>query len=105
VAAVADCFVLTFRSIAKASQLAWTKIISEGMGKLDREDGTTRFTGIDLHVVLDVPAGTDRDRALGLLLKTEKACLVSNSLRCEVTLRPDVTVETIDYSDALAPSG
>lgn len=55
--AVADCFVLTFRAVAKASKLPWTALQCEVTGTLDRVERVTQFTGFDLSVELDVPEG------------------------------------------------
>jgi organic hydroperoxide reductase OsmC/OhrA len=41
VAAVADCFVLTFRAIAGASKLEWSNLDCSAEGTLDREDRVT----------------------------------------------------------------
>lgn len=90
VAAVADCMVMTFRSIAQLSKLPWTSLACDGKGTVDRVDGVTRFSGIHLHARLVVPAGTDIDKARRLLEKAEKACLVSNSLKCDHTLTTDI---------------
>jgi hypothetical protein len=60
---------------------------------LSRSEGVTRFTAIDLYVSLVVPAETDAERARGLLEKTEKNCLVGNSLRFKPTLHLNVSVE------------
>jgi organic hydroperoxide reductase OsmC/OhrA len=93
VAAVADCFALTFRAMAKSSHLRWTKILCDADGTLDRSEGVTRFTAIDLHVWLVVPAETAIERAHGLLQKAEKHCLVGNSLRFAPTLHLNVSAE------------
>jgi organic hydroperoxide reductase OsmC/OhrA len=52
-----------------------------------------RFTAIDLHVWLVVPVETDPERARALLKKTEKNCLVGNSLRFVPGLHLSVSVE------------
>ena len=93
VAAIADCFALTFRAIAKASQLRWTKLLCDADGILDRSEGVTRFTAIDLYVSLVVPAETDTEIARALLEKTERNCLIVNSLRFKPTLHLNVFVE------------
>jgi organic hydroperoxide reductase OsmC/OhrA len=36
VGAVADCFILTFRAIAKASKLSWVSLVCDVTGTLDR---------------------------------------------------------------------
>ncbi|MDH4259697.1 MAG: OsmC family protein [Gammaproteobacteria bacterium] len=90
VAAVADCFVLSFRSIAKASRLDWSELTAEVHGLLERSDGVARFTRFETQARLVVPAGTDPARARMLVEKAEKICLISNSLsgtrhlECEV---------------------
>jgi peroxiredoxin-like protein len=94
VGAVADCFALGFRAIARASSFPWTSLRCRAEGSLDRVDRVTRFTGIALHAELVVPAGSDVDKATRLLEKAERSCLVSNSLACPVTL--ETRVETGD---------
>src|ERR1700736_732507 len=90
-ASVADCFVLNFRAIAKASKFAWTNLDARTEGTLDRVDGKMRFTRFDTHAKLQVPAGADIERAKKLLEKAESTCLVANSLNSERHLTVEVT--------------
>jgi organic hydroperoxide reductase OsmC/OhrA len=92
-AAVADCFVLTFRAVAKAANLGWSRLECGTKGVVDRAEGVTRFTGVHLQVTLTIPSATDAEKARKLLDKTEKGCLVGNSLKCEKTLESLVKVE------------
>ena len=91
-AAVADCFVLSFRAIARASKLDWQSVSCDVTATLDRVDGVTRFTTIEERVALSVPAGTDAEKAKRLLEKAEKVCLITNSLTAKTTLTAEVTV-------------
>jgi len=100
VAAVADCLVLTFRAIANASKQTWTSLVCDAKGTVERSDGVIRFTAVQLHVRLVLPAGADAEKASRLLEKAEKACLVSNSLKCATTLKTDISYE----ESALAPT-
>jgi len=93
VAAVADCLVLTFRAIANASKLRWSTLVCDGTGTVDRSDGVTRFTAIQLHARLVLPAGADREKARRTLEKAENACLVGNSFQFHPVLEADVTFE------------
>jgi organic hydroperoxide reductase OsmC/OhrA len=79
-AAVADCFVLTFRAIARASKFEWLSLECSVEGTLEREDGVTRFTRFVTQATLRVPPGTDAERAKKLMEKSEHGCLVTNSL-------------------------
>jgi organic hydroperoxide reductase OsmC/OhrA len=80
VASVADCFVLTFRALARAAGLAWRGASCRVEGTLERVDGVTRFSRFVTHVELAVPAGTDEAAARQLLERAEKGCLIANSL-------------------------
>lgn len=94
VGAVADCFVLSFRAIARASKLDWRALRCAATGRLERQDRTTRFTRVELEAVLVIPRAADGEpptettvaRARRLLEKAEATCLVSRSLACEVVL-------------------
>jgi organic hydroperoxide reductase OsmC/OhrA len=90
-AAVADCFVLSFRAIAAASKFAWVSLEARTEGTLDRVDGKMRFTRFDTHAKLQVPPGADAERAKKLLEKAELTCLVANSLNSERHLEVQVT--------------
>lgn len=90
VAAVANCFVLSFRAIARASRLEWNTVSCDVIGVLDKVDGVTRFTAFEVDAVLEVPAGTNLDKARRLVEKAENACLITNSLIGERRLRAEV---------------
>jgi peroxiredoxin-like protein len=81
VGAVADCFVLTFRAIARASKLPWSALRCDVEGTLDRVDRVTQFTAFLLRVSLQVPAGTNEEQARRLLERAEQSCLITNSLK------------------------
>jgi organic hydroperoxide reductase OsmC/OhrA len=101
VGAVADCFVLTFRSIAKFSRLSWLSLTCVATGTLDRVDRATQFTSFVVHASLVVPAGVDQDQARRLMERVELTCLVSNSLKATCRFESDVrVVETITTNAA-----
>jgi organic hydroperoxide reductase OsmC/OhrA len=93
-AAVADCFILTFRGVSRAARFEWVKLECRVEGTLERVDGISQFTRYATHAVLTVPAGTDVARARSLLERAEHACLVSNSLRGTRTLEAEVVTES-----------
>lgn len=96
VGAVTDCFAITFRGVARASKLAWSRFACEVTGTLDRVDGVTRFTRIDIHVQLALPEETDRERARGVLERVERTCLITNSLNAAVRLHAAIETRTIE---------
>jgi len=90
VAAVADCFVLSFRAIARASKLPWTSLHCAVSGTLDRSDGKTRFTAFALHARLVTPPDVEADKAVRLLEKAETSCLITNSMSAATHLTTEV---------------
>ncbi len=89
-AAVETCFLFTLRAVAKASKIEFVALDLASQGAVDRQDGVTRFTEIVLRPRLTVPAGTDRERVLWVLQKSERACLVSASLAPPIRLEPEL---------------
>jgi organic hydroperoxide reductase OsmC/OhrA len=92
VAAVADCYALTFRGIASRSKLQWTSLVCHVVGTLDRVEHVTRFVEFHLQVRLQVPEGTSEDQARRLLVKAEETCLITRSLAAVTIL--NTAVET-----------
>jgi peroxiredoxin-like protein len=90
VASVADCFILTFRAIARASKLEWVSLEASADGVLDRVERVTKFTSVTIKASLTVPAGTDEEKARRLLQKAEDACLITNSMTAETHLEADI---------------
>jgi len=90
VAAVADCFILSFRAIARASRLEWDSLTCQVEGTLDRVERVTQFTGFTVTATLDVAAETDTAKAERLLEKAEQVCLITNSLKADSHLEATV---------------
>ena len=80
VASVANCFILTFRAVARASKFEWSSLTVEVDGVLDRIERQTRFTEFYIDVTLHLPSGADANKAHRLCEKSEQVCLVTNSL-------------------------
>jgi organic hydroperoxide reductase OsmC/OhrA len=93
-AAVASCFKLSFKAIARAAKFEWVSIRCDVVAVLDRVDKVTQFTEFHQTVVLEVPPGSDEAKAVRLLEKAERTCLVTNSLTG--TTRLDATVRLVD---------
>jgi len=92
VAAVATCFVLTFRAVARASRVEWEALDCDVEGVLDKTDGRPRFTELRVRAHLHVPAGADEGRARKALENAEKSCLITNSLQADSRLETEVAV-------------
>lgn len=94
VGAVIDCYILTFRAIARASKLEWSNLECSAEGVLERVDRTTLFTSVTVRAKLTVPTGTDTAKAQRLMEKAETACLITQSLSATAHLEAEVVVES-----------
>jgi len=92
VASIADCFILTFRGVARAAHLEWDELDAQVEGTLERVAGVTQFTRYLTRAILTVKPNADLAKAQELLERAEKICLVANSLRGERLL--ETTVNT-----------
>lgn len=90
VASVADCYILTFRAIARASNIEWNNLRCEVTGTLDKEDKITRFTHFSIHASVDAPEGTNEARMRRVMEKSEENCLITNSLSATKELSVDI---------------
>jgi organic hydroperoxide reductase OsmC/OhrA len=93
VAALADCFVLTFRAIAQASNLPWVEVKCEVEATLDRIDRVMEFTGFVLRASLRIPLGTNEEKARRALERAEQTCIITNSLKARAQLETLVLVD------------
>ncbi len=92
-ASVADCFILTFRALAKISKLEWTELALPVRGQARRVEGVTRFTGFhDACAPRASREDADPGTAKTLLEKAEQKCLITNSLNGTQTLEAEVAV-------------
>ena len=89
-AAVADCFVLTFRAIAQGSRLQWDQIRCQATGTLDRVDRKPQFTEIQLHITVTPQGDISTERVQRILEKAEDGCLITNSLNATVSMTSDI---------------
>jgi organic hydroperoxide reductase OsmC/OhrA len=103
VAAVADCYLLTFRGIARASRMPWSGLAVECRGTLERPDRYSLFTRFDIRASLTVPPEVNEDQARRILTRAEETCLITRSLTAqthlEITLHRDLKT-----ADASAPA-
>lgn len=91
-AAIADCFILSFRAVARAAKFDWLSLSCDVDAVLDKVERVTQFTEFHQTVVLEVPAGSDEAKAMRLLEKAEHLCLITNSLTGTAHLEATVKV-------------
>jgi organic hydroperoxide reductase OsmC/OhrA len=89
-ASLADCFVLTFRAVARAAKFEWLHLDCRVEGVLERLAQRSEFTRYTTIATLTVPAGVDTARAHQLLERAERGCLIANSVRGERVLKAEI---------------
>lgn len=85
-AAIASCFILSFKAIASASKLDWESINVVVDGTLAQVARAIQFTEIATKVSLKLSEDGSRDKATRLLEKAEQTCFITNSMKAEGTL-------------------
>ena len=91
VAAVASCFILSFKAIARASKLEWEAISVSVSGTLEQIDRQVQFSAFNTRAELTLAAGASREKAERLLEKAEQSCFITNSLKSDSRLEVSLT--------------
>ncbi|MDY0287211.1 MAG: OsmC family protein [Sphaerochaeta sp.] len=92
VASAEICLMTTFLSIAEKSRLEFVSYSSEAVGTLEKVEKGMLMTKIVIRPKVVITDEGKKERTLLLLEKAEKYCLISNSMKTEVTLEPIVEV-------------
>jgi peroxiredoxin-like protein len=92
VAAVASCFVTTFRAIAEFSKFEPASLEISVEGIVEKGDGGYQFTQLLLKPYLTIHRESDRERAARLLEKTERSCLIARSLKSKITVDAKIQI-------------
>jgi peroxiredoxin-like protein len=91
-AAMAGCFTTTLRAIAGNAQFNFTDLQVEASGVIRKAESGYSFTEIVLRPNLKIASPEERDRALDLLTRAEKLCLVSRAIGTPVKFEPQLEV-------------
>lgn len=93
-AAVASCYVATFRGVAEKSHLEFQSIEVSVEGVIEKQDNCLCFTRITLRPEATINREADSERAGLLLEKAERGCLIARSLSAEFVLQPRIVVQS-----------
>lgn len=83
----------TFLSFADRANLDFLSYKSEADGILDKVEKSLLMTRIHIKPTITVASEADRAEALKLIERAERYCLISNSIKSEVTIEPTVVVK------------
>lgn len=101
-AAVASCFILSFRAVARSARLEWRELECKVEATLQRKEGVLQFTHLVILATLTIDPEGDFAGHLHALEKAERGCLIANSLtasrelKIDIVRRPELEVADIE---------
>ncbi|HTW31021.1 MAG TPA: OsmC family protein [Candidatus Sulfotelmatobacter sp.] len=93
-AAIAGCYTTTLRAIA-GSGVDFTDLHVEASGTVRKAESGYSFTQIVVRPSLKIESGEQRDRALELLKRAEKLCLVSRAMGTTLKFEPQLEIAKV----------
>jgi peroxiredoxin-like protein len=91
--AISSCFMTTFLSFAKRKNLAFIKFCCHAEGEVEVVDGKFQFTRVNLYPELHLMEEEQTSLGEEILGRTEKYCLISNSIKPTISIHSTVTAE------------
>ncbi|MEQ8477480.1 OsmC family protein [Fulvivirga sp.] len=93
VSAVSSCLMTTFLAIAENFKLEFESFSCSAKGKLEMVDGKYMMSEILLKPTVIIHHEDHTEKAIRVLEKSERACLITNSIKSKVTMEIDVQVK------------
>lgn len=90
VASVSSCLMTTFLAIAENSKLDYLNFDCNAKGIIDKVEGKYSVIEIILKPLLVIPSSQDLDKAKRIIEMSEKACLISNSIKTKIIMETTV---------------
>lgn len=91
-AAVAGCYTTTLRVIAGNAQFNFIDLQVEASGTVRKSESGYNFSEIVVRPNLKIASAEERERALDLLQRAEKLCLVSRAIGTTLKFEPQLEI-------------
>jgi peroxiredoxin-like protein len=91
VASINSCVMSTFLALAERAGLEFIAYESEAEGQVELVDGKLQVTCVTLKPKLTLKAGEDPGKAQDLIAKAEANCLISNSVKSQVSVEARIS--------------
>jgi peroxiredoxin-like protein len=91
-AAIAGCYTTTLRAIAGTAQFNFTDLQVEASGTVRKAESGWTFAQIVVRPNLKITSAAERERALDLLKRAEKLCLVSRAIGTTLKFEPQLEI-------------
>ena len=93
VASVNSCIMTTFLYYAQRQGLEFVSYASEAEGVLELIEGRLIFSEIKIKPLIFIKQDSDIQKTKEIIGLSEKNCLISNSIKCEVKVLPEIKIE------------
>ncbi len=90
--ALCSSFMTTFLSIAEKQGVALVHFELSAIGHIQPERNHLVFATIDVYPIIEIAAAADRTKLADILIKTHQHCIVTNSIKSQVTYHEEVLV-------------
>ena len=91
--AISSCFMATYLVFARKSGLEVTGIKCESIGQVELLDGSYKFTTVNVYPRISIKNEDMRELAEKALAKTQKHCLIANSISADIIYHGEVLVD------------
>lgn len=85
-AAINGCLMTTFLAVAENFKLDFVNFESDSVGKLELVENKFTMSEIILKPIITIKKEEDRALAIKVIEKSEKACLISNSIKSDIKM-------------------
>jgi organic hydroperoxide reductase OsmC/OhrA len=92
VASINSCLMTSFLTIAENSKLEFESFECSASGKLEKVEDKYMISEVVLKPLIKIKFEKDIDRTRRIILKAETICLISNSVKTQILLEPEVIV-------------
>jgi organic hydroperoxide reductase OsmC/OhrA len=91
-ASIAGCYINTYQSLCDKFKMQPVSLECEASGTVSLVDGKLAFTAVMLNPIVTVANYEDEAIALKIIEKAHKYCLISNSVKCPVSVSENILV-------------
>lgn len=92
IASASSCLMTTFLAVAENFKLSFISFVCPAEGQLDTVEGHLVVSQITLKPIVKVSREEDIALAEKVLQKAEKACLIANSMKATIFMKPTIEV-------------
>ncbi len=94
VLAATSCQLLSFLSVAARAGVTVLAYDDDAEASMTARRQPMAIDSITMRPKITVAAGTDVDAVVGMVALAHEQCYIANSLRCEMTVVPEIVVAT-----------